>query len=97
MQDDLSIFERKYAMYIILAVSENPGIGKTKLVRLEEGNEKTKFTRINELIEAGYLKATECPASRLVMLDLTDLGQTTIAPIKKLMRIEKKADALKSQ
>lgn len=55
-QTDFEILDKKYAMYVILAVYEYPGSTKTDIMRMEEGNEQTKFNRINDLIAAGILE-----------------------------------------
>ena len=38
MAVDLSVLERKSALYILLTVRDNPGLTKTQLMRLEEGS-----------------------------------------------------------
>lgn len=55
-QNDLEILDKKYSTYVILLVHENPGSTKTDIMRMEDGNEQTKFSRINDLIEAGILE-----------------------------------------
>ncbi len=54
--DDYDLLERKFAMYVLVAVSENPHSTKTQIMRLEEGNERTKYQRLRELSDAGYIE-----------------------------------------
>ncbi len=95
-QDDLDRLERKYAMYVLLAVDKHPMSTKTDIMRMDPGNEKTKFTRLNEMIELGLIgyKADTNGVTKLV---LTPEGQDIVNKIKKIrlgiLKLEKKLDA----
>ena len=82
-QDDMELLERKFAMYVILAVEKHPMSTKTEIMRLDNGNEKTKFNRIQELIAAGLIHhvETETGATRI---DLTPEGKAIAAKLKTL-------------
>lgn len=84
MQDDLAILEKKYAMYILLAVDKNPMSTKTEIMRLEPGNEKTKFTRLQELIEFGLIEYKSGEQYNSMKLILTPAGQDLVIKIKKI-------------
>lgn len=84
MQSDLSIFERKYAMYILLAVADNPRSGKSDIVYMERGNFKTKFVRIEELIQTGYLEVTAGEHWKTMALVLTPKGEKAVEAIRRL-------------
>ncbi len=72
----LDILERKYSIYVILAVRNYPGSTKTEILRLDPGNERTKFLRINDLIEAGIVMVSEERKQHNAMrLYLTPKGQ----------------------
>lgn len=83
-QDDLAILEKKYAMYILLAIDKNPKSTKTDIMRLESGNEKTKFIRIQELIDFGLIEYSEIEAHNTMRLSLTPAGKDIVQKIKKL-------------
>jgi len=72
---DLEVLERKHAMYVILAIKENPDSTKTDIMRLEKGDEKTKFQRINELIALGYIDTVFCEGYSTKRLVLTERGE----------------------
>lgn len=83
-QDDLSIFEKKYAMYVLLAIDSNPMSTKTEILRLEEGNEKTKFIRIQEMIDLGLVEYRDFPDHSSKRLALTPEGASIVSKLKKL-------------
>lgn len=95
-QDDLAILEKKYAMYVLLALDKNPMSTKTEIMRLDPGNEKTKFMRIQELIEMGLIEYRQAPTGVQRMV-LTPEGQDIANKIKKvrlaLLRLQKRKDA----
>lgn len=74
-EDSLSIIERSWAAYIILAVGDHPYSSKTEIMRLEDGNEKTKFLRLQELIEAGLIKYCRTGPAGIPKLILTAQGE----------------------
>ena len=92
--DDLSILERKYAMYVLLAISEHPMTRKTDIMRLQQQNERTKFERINELIDAGLIECTVPEGYKRDRMILTEEGEELVKSIKKirtiLRRVQKK-------
>ena len=94
--DDMDVLERKYSMYILLAVSEHPMSTKTEIMRLQQQNERTKFNRINELIALGlieYAKSENYSRERIV---LSKDGEELVRIIKKartvLRRVQRKAE-----
>ena len=82
-QDDLEILEKRYAMYILLALEKNPMSTKTEIMRLDPGNEKTKFIRIQELMDAGLIeyRTTETGATKIC---LSTAGESLAKKIKKI-------------
>ena len=94
--DDIEVLERKYAMYLLLAVSEHPMSTKTEIMRLQQQNERTKFNRINELIALGlieYARSENYSRERIV---LSKDGEELVKIIKKartvLRRVQRKTD-----
>ena len=85
--NDLEILERKHAMYVLLAIDENPNSTKTDIMRLENGDEKTKFQRINELIVLGYIDTIFVEGYSTKRLILTDKGKALVKHIDGLRRI----------
>lgn len=85
MKSELSIFERKYALYVLMAVRAKPGLTKTELMRLDEGNERTKFVRIQELIEAELIKYEMGETKwNSMMLYLTPKGQIVASKMQEI-------------
>lgn len=91
MVNTLELFERKFALYVILAVKDNPGMTKTEVLRLDNGNERTKFLRINELIEEGIISVkNEREQHNAMRLYLTPKGQEISVSIEKIRSIMEK-------
>ncbi len=81
------ILERKYALYVILCVKEMPGSTKTEIISMDPGNERTKFMRIKELIEAGIIKVDDVKRQHNAMkLYLTDKGQVIANHLEKIVK-----------
>lgn len=91
-QDDLEIFEKKYAMYVLLAIEKNPMCTKTDIMRLESGNEKTKFMRIQELMEFGFISYAADNDHKSLRMVLTPQGQDAANKINKLRLLVLKTD-----
>ena len=89
-QEDLSVLEKKYAMYVLLALDKHPMSTKTEIMRLEPGNEKTKFLRL--IIEFRQ------PPSGVPRMVLTSEGQDVVNKIKKvrltILKLQKSRDPL---
>ena len=83
-QDDYSLMERKYAMYLLLLLDHYPNTTKTDLMRMDEGNEKTKFVRLTELIDAGLVEYVELNGRKTNRLQLSELGKELVPKIKKI-------------
>ncbi len=94
-QDDLDRLERKYAMYVLLAVDKHPMMTKTDIMRLEPGSEKTKFTRLNEMIEFGLI-GYQADKDGVTKLVLTPEGREVVNKVKKIrysiLKLEKRLD-----
>ncbi len=85
--DDLGILEKKYAMYVLLAVSEHPMSTKTEIMRLQQQNERTKFDRINELIDAGLIECKVPEGFKRDRMVLTEDGEELVKSIKKIRTV----------
>lgn len=72
--DRLRIIERPWAAYVILAVWKNPYSTKTQVMRLDPGNERAKFVRLQEMLEAGLMEYRSDLAG-IEGLHLTDKGR----------------------
>lgn len=81
---DLEILERRYSMYVLLALDKMPRCTKTDIMRLDPGNEKTKFKRINDLIAEGFIECVYSPPHRSKRLNLTKEGKELVMRIKKI-------------
>ena len=69
-------------MYVILAIDENPNSTKTDIMKLERGDEKTKFLRINELIAEGIVGTIFVEGYSTKRLFLTDKGKAIAGHIE---------------
>lgn len=70
------VLERKFAIYVLLSVKNMPGATKSDVIKREEGNERTKFLRISELIEAGLITVDDAKRKHnTIKLYLTPKGQ----------------------
>ena len=94
--DDMEVLERKYAMYLLLAVSEHPMSTKTEIMRLQQQNERTKFNRINELIALGLIEYARSENYSRERIILSKDGEELVKIIKKartvLRRVQRKTD-----
>ena len=80
------ILERKYALYVILCVKEMPGSTKSEIIKLDPRNERTKFLRIKELIDAGIIKVDDVQRQHNAMkLYLTEKGQVMANYLEKMI------------
>ena len=89
----LDIFSKKYSYYVLMVIRDNPGITKIELMRLEEGNEHTKFIRTQELEKIGLIKYISEEADRrkkgswnCLHMYLTDKGQKVAAYLEKICK-----------
>ena len=63
-----------------------PGATKTEIIKLDPGNENTKFTRIKELEKAGIIKIDDVKRQHNAMkLYLTDKGQVLANHLEKMI------------
>lgn len=81
--------ESKYAMQILLYIRENPGMSKSDVMRFSDsGNERTKYTRISNLIDDGLIKVEKGGNQwNTARLYLTPKGQEVGALIEKINNI----------
>ena len=86
-QDDMKLFEQKFSMYVLLEIGEHPNSTKTDIMRLQQGNEKTKFQRINEMIVAGLIDQVQCEGYSTKRLILSQKGKEAVEAIKILRNI----------
>lgn len=85
------ILERKYTISIILSVKNMPGSTKSDIIKMEEGNERTKFLRIGELIDAGIIMVDDTKRQHnAIKLYLTPLGQEVANHLEKAVEAFKK-------
>lgn len=86
-QNELEPMERRFAMYVLVAIRENPMSTKTDIMRLNPGFEKTKFERINEMIVAGYVETVKEQNYSTRRLRLTKKGDAAVDAILNLRSI----------
>ncbi len=99
-QSDMAIFEKRSAIYVLLAISEQPGATKKSIINSgEKENDRTKFDRINEMIELGlvvYRKEEDDPHNS-GSLYLTEEGKEVAAHLAKIRNILKKIEKSKKE
>lgn len=59
MDGTMRIFERRFAIYMMLLIYKNPGKTKSWLVKYDNINYKTKYARLDELEDAGLIMIDE--------------------------------------
>ena len=85
------VLERKFAIYVILCVKEMPGSTKSDIIKKDEGNERTKFLRISELIDEGIIMVDDTKRQHnAIKLYLTPLGQEVANHLEKAVEVFKK-------
>lgn len=78
------VLERKFAIYVILCVKEMPGSTKSDIIKKDEGNERTKFLRISELIDEGIIMVDDTKRQHnSIKLYLTPKGQEVAKHLEK--------------
>ncbi len=93
----LGLLERKSALYVLLDVKEHPGASKSDVQNRENINKRTKFVRIDELVEAGLLTENRDPRQHAtVKLYLSPEGQEIADHILKIVDSAKPLPELKT-
>ncbi len=89
-QKDMACFEKSSAIYVLLAIYDSEGATKKKIIESGEGeNVRTKFQRIDDLIELGlveYRKEADDPHNS-GSLYLTEDGKKVAEHMKKAREI----------
>ncbi|AMH94036.1 hypothetical protein AR505_0314 [methanogenic archaeon ISO4-H5] len=79
---------RKFCIFILLEIAKHPGATKSEILGVEEGNARSKFLRIGDLVEAGLVQTDERPRKHnTVKLYLTPLGQEVCEYLKKVVNL----------
>ena len=90
-QDDFDILERKQAIYILAAIYEHPDSTKTEIMNLERCHMRTKFERIEDMIDAGLVEAKKDVGSAAIRVRLTPTGEAIIKGIYENQNLLKEA------
>ncbi len=94
----LGLLERKSALYVLLDVKEHPGASKSDVQNRDKINKRTKFVRIEELVEAGLIVENRDPRQHAtVKLYLSPEGQEIADHILKIVESAKTLPSLKSE
>ncbi len=81
--DLIELLERKFAIQVVLAVKRMPGCSKADV--MGDNNRRTKFLRIDEMIEAGIITADEEKRQhQIIKLYLSPKGQELASILDKL-------------
>jgi len=89
-EDDFEILEKKYAIYVLMALAEHPMSTKTEIMRLQPRNERTKYERLTEMVELGLIEYTRSEAYAGERLVLTKDGMELAKILKKARPILKR-------
>ena len=90
----LGLLERKSALTVLLDVKEHPGACKSDVQNRDKKTKRTKYVRIEELVEAGLLIENRDPRQHAtVKLYLSPEGQEIANHIEAII---KSASSLKS-
>ncbi len=89
MLDDklIGVLEKKNAIRILIELKLKPGMTKRDVVKTENGgNDRTRFLRINDLIEADLVEVEQKPEYHNKMhLYLTKRGQMVVYYLEKML------------
>lgn len=86
------VLESKYAMRVLAEICVNPGMTKTEVMRLD-GGEKTRYVRVNELIEAGLVEARQGDGcANAFALYPTPAGETVGNHIRGINRVMRRRE-----
>ena len=99
-----SPLEKRSALEVILQIHKRPGLTKTEVMRLPVGsgekvpNEKTRFQRINELIDLGVIEVRNVgPQWNSTGLYLTEEGERLAKQIESMNRVMRKLQTASSE
>ena len=82
--NNFDLLERKFAIYVLVALSEHPYSTKVEITHLEPGNVRTKFQRLTELSAAGYIDYVRSENFRGERMVLTRDAEELVAYLKKV-------------
>ena len=81
----INVMEKKHVLRLIVFVKEHPGCSKSDAIKSLKGSDRTKFLRIDELIEYGFFFEDDAPRrSNTKKLYLTPKGQELALLIEKI-------------
>lgn len=83
----LQMFEKKYMIYLIMRVKNEPGLTKTELMTVPDkiGNDRTRFIRIQDLIKMGIFEiSSEGRQHNTMHIFLTKKGQMIASYFEKI-------------
>lgn len=84
----VELLEQKFSIYVILQVKNNPGASKSQVIGV--GNERTKYLRIEDMIENGIIMTDGVKREFNVMkLYLTPKGQEIANHLQKIADLDK--------
>ena len=84
---DVELLEKKYSIYLLLAIENNPGKNKLEITNLENTGTKSKSIRIDELIKAGLVETEYLGKYNASALRLTEKGRQIAVKLKKIRYI----------
>ena len=86
---DMAFWEQRYMIQMLLRIRKTPGQTKTQLINEgwnDEGSMRTRFRRIADLIEAGYVQVAGLKpgAHNIMRMELTPRGLQAAALLEAL-------------
>lgn len=83
-----NILERSFSIRMLLTIGDRPGMTKSQAIKLEEGNERTKFLRIQELIQAGLVSCDDTVRDHnSITLRLTPKGRIVADRLREALEV----------
>lgn len=80
---------RKEAMYVLLKIADNPGESKKTIMRADNGNESTRFTRMKEFEADGLITTTSGNKYNVKGVSLTEKGERIVEHLREIVGILK--------
>lgn len=79
----MRIFQKRFAIWILLRILENPGRPKKEIIEEDQGSHMAKYVALKDLVDAGLVKVDEDGyVYGPKPLYLTDLGEKVATGLK---------------
>ena len=83
MDGTMRVFQKRFAIWILLRILENPGRPKKEIIEEDQGSHMAKYDALKDLVDAGLVRADdEGYIYGPKPLYLTNLGEKVASELK---------------